>query len=140
MSEPKPSPEKRRPRYTVIELDSIPELRSGKSGLYADKLIIFNDRIAVLEEAETLRKRDLDQLATTIKKLREGELRRTLAKYGIQLPQSGLMIGILHRRGGRVDFVVENLRAKYMRELGAGIFIASCNNHLRSILEKLFST
>ncbi|HIQ55237.1 MAG TPA: hypothetical protein EYH59_00945 [Pyrodictium sp.] len=138
MSELKHSRKRRKTRYIIVDLDKIPELKSGILGLHADKLIITNTRMVVVEEAKTLKKRDLDQLANTIKELKRNRLSSVLANHGIQLPNTE-PVGILHCQGGSVDSVVENLRAKYIRELKTAIYTVNCNKHLHILLEKLLS-
>ena len=49
---------RRKKHYNIIDLDEIPELKSGMPGIHAERLIVADDTIAVVEEAEKLKKKD----------------------------------------------------------------------------------
>lgn len=128
-----------RSQRIIIKLDDIPDLRKGTYGAYADKIMIVGDDMFVIEEARSIKKRDLDQLIKTIKDLQHGDLRGILEKHGFNLPQSKPRAGILHKQRGRSDLVVGKLRTLYMRELRIGIFVVNCSEDLNDRIEEILA-
>ena len=114
-----------RPSCRRVDINGIPELMGRE---HADYLLICGDIAIIVEEAEKVKHRDLKQIVSTYKLLKEGLV------PGISA--TGEAIGVLHRQRS-VDPMVHKLRAAQSRQHRIPIIIATCTRGLQNRVNRI---
>ncbi len=114
-----------KPSCRRMNLNGIPELVGRE---HADYLLLCGDIVVIVEEAETIKHKDLKQVVSTYKLLKEGRI------PGIH--SIGRAIGVLHRRRS-VDPMVQKLRATQSRQHRIPIITATCTRDLQSKINRI---
>ena len=114
-----------RPSCRRIDLNGIPDLVGRE---HADYLLLCGDIAVIVEEAETIKHKDLKQVASTYKLLKEGQI------PGIS--SVGKTIGILHKERS-IDPMVQKLRATLSRQHRIPIIVVTCTRDLQNRINRI---
>jgi len=110
-----------------IDLDELLEMGGRRR---ADYLLVGRRALMVVEEAEDVRRRDLDQLVATVEAIRGG----TLVNY----QAFGLIVAVAHGLR-RVDPMVSKIAAALSRKQSRGgvvYLVANCDQQLSRLVRE----